>query len=116
MRERYYQDSNFQGSEFNEAIAQLKRIGELWTLCHLHRRRGNLIQWNVILDCIWMELIADSKDEDENKINEINKKIVINKNNRHYYSQILTEKERFLRKLQEKQNKGSKKQEDLRGL
>ncbi len=101
------QENNELLSKFNEAGAQLFRIGNLWTACHYYRKRGNLSQWNVHLDSVWLELSADAKPEHEKKINNFNSLILKYKGHKDIVYQILMKKEMFLRKLQNAQGKGS---------
>ena len=103
-------------SEFNDAIAQLQRIGNLWEQCHYFRRRANLQQWNVLLDSVWLELIQDCDDDDEKNISGVNKEYLKNKLKRDIIYQILIKKESILRKIQNDQGKGGKKKKDDDGL
>ena len=103
-------------SEFNDAIAQLQRIGNLWEMCHYYRRRANLQQWNVLLDSVWLELIQDCDDDDGKKIKDINEKYIENKSNRNLLYQVLMKKESILRIIQNSQGKGGKKKKDDDGL
>ena len=114
LKNTNYDNSN--ESEFNEAVEQLKRIGHHWDLCHLYRRKGNLIQWNISLDCVWMELVSDMDEVDEEEIKKINENYIKNKENRDHAYQCLLNKEKFFRKLQEGQGKGGKKKGDTKGL
>ncbi len=106
-----------QKSKYNEAISQILRIGSLWDSCHYYRKKGNLTQWNMNLDCVWMELIADTKpskktkDDDikdsETTISNFNKDFIKYKDRRDIIFQVLMKKESFLRRLQNKQGKGA---------
>ncbi len=98
-----------QKSKYNEAFNQLSRINEQWNSCHSHRKRGNLIQWNVALDCVWSELAGDklTKQGSFDKYEEYIKLIVKHRNNKVILYQVLMKKEIFLRRLQNSQGKGS---------
>lgn len=102
-------------SEYNEAISELKRLNELWTSCHVARKKGNLTLWNSNLDSIWVELSGDedlTDGEDIKTYNLFNKMISKHKNNKNNYYQILHKKNIFLRALQNRQGKGGKHKED----
>jgi len=97
-------------SKYNSALAQLYRIDRLWNLCHTFRRRGILEKWNETLDCVWTELASDSIEEDIKKFSSFIGSIIKNKkngNNRSILYIILMNKEIFLRKLQNRQGKGT---------
>lgn len=94
-------------SLFNSTISQLMRINDLWILAHNHSRAGLLKAWNVDLDRIFCELSEDAKPNDfaafENFYKRISK--IYSQSNQLYF--VLLEKEFFLRKLQNKQGKGT---------
>ncbi len=103
----YYQEEEEKKSKYNAAVAQLYRLDTLWQGCHFFRAKGNLINWNYRLDCIWTELASDSNTDDGKKFNFFMKLIVRHRKNRTILNQVLMEKEIFLRKLQNKQGKGT---------
>lgn len=116
-RKEYTEQTNSENlSEFNDAIAQLQRIGNLWEQCHYFRRRANLQQWNVLLDSVWLELIQDCDEDDETEIKDINEKYIEKKSNRNLLYQVLMKKESILRKIQNDQGKGGKKKKGDDGL
>jgi len=112
-------------SRYNSAIAQLYRMDELWRDCHKHSRNKEYLKWNLDLDSIWRELSEDAKGEDEEEFNKINSKIatlepfmiqqpngfnmpnpiILKKLSEAY--KALHEKEVFLRRLMNKQGKGT---------
>ena len=111
-----YVDDEPKLSKYNAALAQLYRIDDLWQVANLHSRSGQLIQWNWDLDVIWRELAGDANKDDFIEYNRINKQIIINRKKRGLLYQTLQEKEIFLRKLQNKQGKGTAYYEDDEGL
>jgi len=94
-------------SKYNAAVAQLYRVDKLWQLCHFYRGRGNPLKWNEKLDCIWTELASDADDEETKKFNKFTKDMIQNRKSKGILNQILINKEIWLRKLQNKQGKGS---------
>ena len=112
-------------SEFNEAAFQISRIHNTWLEIKSLRESGNLIKCKFKLDSIAAELWNDAERLDEqssNKkkekneityISEIKKidnqihKSQINRNLPRFYF-LLLEKEKLLRKIQEKSGKGAK--------
>jgi len=129
-------DNTEKTSFFNSGVAQIRRLDELWTKIHVHAQQGDLTKWNWGLDRIWCELVGDIPEDESNgvykdtkeenkketptdkfihlnlKIGEI-KKRVLNKEISIPDSQIemynlLMEKEAFIRRLQNKQGKGTK--------
>jgi hypothetical protein len=98
-------------SEFNEAAYQILRLHQLWQTCNILSRKGHLEEWKWVLDRIWVELSPDATRKDEEKyfgsIKEKNKSISKAKNKQELYT-ALTDKEIFLRCLQESVGKGSK--------
>jgi hypothetical protein len=124
--EEFTQDTE-KTSKYNSAFDQLRRIGVLWQTISIDVRNGNYLHWNINLDRLWMELVGDldENSDEEKKIKEINKKILaisplvqttgktFNKISEAHIARvskqylILVEKEIFLRRLQNKQGKGT---------
>ena len=114
-------------SDFNQAGLQIIRLDSLWNKCNNLAPKGMLKEWNWQLDRVKQELSSDMADVDgeENskkpnsyymKIKEINAKIQQECNNKEELYRYLMEKERILRRLEDKAGKGSKKRyedEDL---
>lgn len=96
-----------QKSKYNEAASSLGRIGNLLQSCHYWKKRGNLIQWNITLDCIWTELAADADKDDPKKFSNFIKLQIKYAKDKIKLYQILLQKEIFLRKLQNNQGKGT---------
>lgn len=107
-------------SKYKDSINQIIRLNQLLQDCHAHSRAGELRKWNWDLDRIWIELGAELKPEEkEGKPNTDKKieddfKLICNEvakswmlPNKLY--DALNKKELFLRRLQEKQGKGSTK-------
>jgi len=97
-------------SKFNSTVSILIRLDRLWQDTHRHSRNGELIKWNWDLDRVWCELVSDVSEGDikefdkfRDKISELDKR---KKGFREELYQILMDKERFLRTLQNKQGKG----------
>lgn len=117
-------------SLYNSGLSIIYRINDLWLDSHKFSRAINYPAWNETLDRIWMELISSAKPEQEKQIGELDKQIVSsgvysnlgklkNENIQLYYStmlkqkSILMNKEKILRKIQDKQGKGDKKEDDI---
>lgn len=100
-------------SEYNEAGAQMFRIGNIWQNSHNQRKKGDFQSYNWELDGAWIELGADARQIDPDYYipawKMINEAIERAPNNRVRY-ELLKKKEEFLRDLQERAGKGSKKQ------
>lgn len=119
-------------SRINSAALINLRLTNLWIDANNHSRKGQYSLWNADLDCIWRELGGDAneKSNDVKDMEKINvqlskaapisnwksegfKKIDNNglkKQNKQY--QLLMQKELFLRRLQNKQGKGTAYEED----
>lgn len=127
-----YSDSN--QSAQDELISKLNsggliniRLDYLWRETHKHSRAGKYSDWNADLDCVWRELGGDTKEdsEDAKEFERIeiqlaqvgvnnwtghsgfqdNKQVHGMKMTSQY--RLLTKKELFLRRLQNKQGKGT---------
>jgi len=128
-------------SKINSAALINLRINNLWIDANRHSRAGLYEKWNSDLDCIWDELSGDvvivekKKKKDEKKTTyekylELNKEVSnqiknfpSEKNGFESYSEkdkkniiaiyaALRKKSEFLRRLQNKQGKGSAYEED----
>ncbi len=99
-------------SKYNSAISQLMRIDYLWQDAHRHSRTGMLKQWNWDLDRIWCELASDCDAKDEEAVEEFNIEISKIDDQRAMYK-MLMQKEIKLRRLQNKQGKGTAYEEGL---
>lgn len=118
-------------SKFNSGALINMRLNNLWILTHTFARKGQYSEWSAVLDRLWCELAGDVDEETEkgkktaDGFNEIemklskigvtnwgkiegfekrdkNAKLLMTKQYR-----LLMEKEIFLRKLQNKQGKGT---------
>ena len=122
-------------SKHSSGVSIIIRLDLLWKDSHRHMRDGQYNKWNEDLDCIWLELARDLKEDkvDENKdytkltdkfkefegkitaegqINdkepagfEVLKKEDIERRNKHY--KILMDKQLFLARLENKVGKGT---------
>ncbi len=118
-------------SKYNSAALINLRINNLWMNVNNHAVSGRYFQWNNELDRIWCELggdiVEDSKEE--KKFREIEEKVSaklkefknkkgfdsFSKDDRQKMNEIyvvLQEKEFFLRRLMNKQGKGTAYDED----
>lgn len=119
-------------SSFNGAVSQLYRLDDLWKKVHYYRERFNLFQWNTILDSLWSELSEDATLNDFKKLAEIQKSLVKEKffislsSNSGFNKpqdktmvhmgklyQYLLKKEIIMRRLQNKQGKGTNYQDSI---
>jgi len=114
-------------SKYNDALATLMRIDEIWKRAYSHSVRNKLLLWNYDLDAVYRELSEDveANGDDEKAFKQINLDLVnlgINKLNiqkdgfrvnngenviRSKVYLKLMEKEVFLRRLKSKQGKGT---------
>ena len=118
IKEQLGEEDSEEGSEskYNDALAQLQRIGILWDKCHHARSWGRLSNWNVHLDAVWLELISDVSTGDKKKVENVNKDYLKYKSNRKILYEVLMKKEETLRLIQNKQGKGSVTKDDDKGL
>lgn len=113
-------------SKYNSASLMNMRLNNLWILVNEHARKGHYNEWNAALDRIWCELASDVKensDEEKYFINintelgnlglkswgakgfnilDYKEKLSMTKQ-----YMVLMKKEIFLRRLQNKQGKGT---------
>ena len=112
-------------SKINSAALINFRMDALWKEVNKFAASGRFLDWNIKLDRIWCELSGDAKDEDFEAFNELNlavsetgklfdgaddgfnepKKESLDKRAIQYKK--LIDKEIFLRKLMNKQGKGT---------
>ena len=106
-------------SEFNEAKFQILRLHDIWTTCHRCRVKGDYATWRWALDSAAIELsedaeMLDSQQKGEEsfveKIKELDKKIkeAAKKLNKDELYDLLVEKEKLLKKIQNLAGKGAK--------
>lgn len=110
-------------SVFNSSFAILYRLDILWKDTHTHCRKGEYEKWNIDLDRIYSELYPDVKEEEDDEFEMLNAaiaevgfkrevesgKLV----NIHKLYILIFKKEKFLRKLQNKQGKGMAYEESI---
>ena len=119
-------------SKFNSGMLINLRLNNLWILTHNFARKGSYSDWSGVLDRIWCELAGDINDEEEkgqksiSDFNSIEEEIslvgVTNWGKVHQgfeektpegkllmtkQYRLLMKKEIFLRRLQNKQGKGT---------
>jgi len=107
-------------------------ILELWKEAYKHSRDGMLSKWNACLNCLWMEFAGDVEpgSEQEKDFKEIQNRLIatgsLTKNKVSGFSEpeqselvksarqylILMDKSVFLKRLQNKQGKGTAYRED----
>lgn len=59
-------------SSYNSAGNTIKRLDSLWESAHRDVRSGNYLDWNILLDRIWLEVAGDLKeDAEENKLMDV---------------------------------------------
>jgi len=100
------EQEQFKLSKYNQGMPQLFRLDALWQKLNLLMPSGKLTDANWVLDRVWLELIGDAMEKDEENFDKIDKKIFQQKNKYKLYK-VLMEKETFLRRLQNKQGKGT---------
>jgi len=118
-------------SKFNSGMLINLRLNNLWILTHNYARKGLYSDWSGVLDRLWCELAGDVNDDEKGKQieknfnaieEELSKVGVTNwgkvhngfeeKNNATKFLmtkqyRLLMKKEIFLRRLQNKQGKGT---------
>lgn len=124
---------NLKISDYNSALFINQRINNLWNDANKHKRNGSFSDWNSDLDAMWCELAGDvdeNSEEDKNfkiingRIKVVNPLInwgvqTMNKKTSDTYTRKakqyaeLMDKELFLRRLQNKQGKGTKYRDDM---
>jgi len=121
-------------SKHSSGVSIIIRLDQLWKDSHRHMRDGLYNKWNEDLDCVWLELARDLKEDKEedkdykkckDKFDSFDKKITdigqinderpagfepitkehIEKRNKHY--KILKDKQEFLARLENKLGKGT---------
>ncbi len=101
-----------ESSKYNEAAMQIMRLHNLWVKIEEHVNKGNLKEWQYLLDSVWRELRADidhiTNGEDltkENKLLKLKVLVAASKTKTKYYN-ALNERHEFLKRLQDKSGKG----------
>lgn len=123
-------------SKYNSAALINLTIAELWKDSYRHSRAGEFSKWNADLNCLWVELGGDLKEENKEDmevikhfdkietelaaLGSLSKKktgfnIATNKDTIIYASQYksLMNKALFLKRLQNKQGKGTAYEDDM---
>lgn len=94
-------------SKYNSAVAQIFRLDNLWQQANYYSPKGMLVKWNWTLDVIWRELAGDCDPKDEEDYKKLNDEVNKKFNKKSEFYAVLNKKEIFLRRLQNKQGKGS---------
>lgn len=112
-------------SLYNSGVAQIKRLDDLWVKTHSAVQKGELKNWNWLLDRVWVELVGDLAEGDEQTkareeefnafritLGNINMQFATGKISpiafqTQFYDELMA-KETFLRRLQNKLGKGTK--------
>ena len=124
-------DNNFSSDDIDK-VSKLNsgglinlRLNDLWKDAHKHSRLGMYSSWTADLDCIWSELGGEYliNSQEQKEFNDINRLLISIKNwnsilgfkkmtqqeklemGRQYI--VLRQKELFLRRIQNKQGKGT---------
>jgi len=110
-------------SKINSGVLITLRLDRLWNDASRHARDGLFSKWNADLDRVFMELVGDCDDKDIQEIDKLTKDFtkageigvqngfsIISKEDKlikaKQYSTLL-KKETYLRKLMNKQGKGT---------
>ena len=101
-----------ESSKYNEAAMQIMRLHNLWVKIEEYANKGNLREWQFLLDSVWRELSADTSHINtgeeltkENKMLKLKVLIAASKTKTEYYK-ALNERHEFLKRLQDKSGKG----------
>lgn len=111
-------------SKINSGLLGVYRLDFLWRERHRHARAAQYSKWNEDLDSIWCELVGDATPPQEDDFKELDNAVASSmgkKNEQKGFSKLskedkkafisqkkaLMEKERFLKKLENKQRKGT---------
>ena len=123
-------------SKYNSAALINLTIAELWKDSYRHSRAGEFSKWNADLNCIWVELGGDLKEDNEKDndyikqfdkvedelaaLGSLTKKktgfnVTTQKETLTYAAQykVLMKKALFLKRLQNKQGKGTAYEDDM---
>lgn len=120
-------NSSNETSRYNSGLLEIERLDEIWRACRVCSVLGNLDRWNYEIESAWRELSINSKKEKQEYFKQCGKKIIAFNNaieNCHGFEndvggnkyiitkpktlrKILTQKEQFVRGIQEKSGKGS---------
>ena len=107
-----YEDAqNDMISKFNEGKLKVYRLHLSWMIITAKRRVGDMKNWNWELDIIWDELSSienENKDKWKNKIQEIDTRVSKAKGDNLALYNVLREKHRLLKEVQEGVGMGGK--------
>ncbi len=101
-----------ESSKYNEAALQIMRLHNLWVKIEENINKGNLKEWQFLLNSVWRELRADvnhvSNKDERIKINKYLKlKVLVSasKTNSEWHENLNARHE-FLKQLQDDVGKG----------
>lgn len=120
-------DKDLRISKYNSAGLDALRMSNLWQDAERHCRAGQYDRWNTDLDCLWIQLAGDVKDEDNEmkvynsflkalggagdlspvSVNGFDKPNQLKVNDKAKQYAILVQKAIWLKRLQNKQGKGT---------
>ena len=90
-------------SEFNDGIAKIQRLNNIWNLCHSFSTKGNLIAYKWQLDRAWVELSSSAIQRDKNNKIEKEKNVNKIKNHNENIANVIRDKEKLYKALLEKE-------------
>lgn len=101
-----------ESSKYNEAAMQIMRLHNLWVKIEENINKGNLKEWENLLDSVWRELSADTNHisngdglTKENKFLRLKVLVAASKTRTEHYN-ALNKRHEFLKRLQDKSGKG----------
>ena len=101
-----------ESSKYNEAAMQIMRLHNLWVKIEENINKGNLQEWQYLLDSVWRELSADTGHIntgkeliEENKLLKLRVLVAASESRTKYYN-ALNGRHEFLKRLQDKSGKG----------
>jgi len=114
--------SEYKLSSYNSAGNLIKRLDNLWEAAHKDVRSGNYLDWNILLDRLWLEISGDLKENapEHKEMDKFDEQIVkliplssgnssgfngmdektINKLSKQYL--VLRKKEKFIKRMEGK--------------
>lgn len=113
MEGDFNEPSSQKQSLFNSTISQLMRIDSLWKDAHRHSRSGMFKEWNSDLDRVFCELSEDATEDNFKEFWNFYDMIIKSFNDKNEMYVILLKKEIYLRKMQNKQGKGTAYRESM---
>ena len=109
-----FDNDDIQKSKFDSGWFKVLRLQENWGYVRKYWRQGNEKKLNHEMDIIWFELEADAKKDQKEKINELNKQLVVARKTEEYQDRrqkvfkVLGEKWTFLARVEKTQGLGKR--------